>query len=92
VIHAHPRIAVDGAVAQIVQMGHRDPGQSLVFRFAKHLELAAQYASQSRPGQVLVDGIGCRQQHDVLALVSDREAWPGCGPAYDFPILHPPAD
>ena len=92
VSHADPLIAVHGAVAQIVQMGHRDPGQSLVLLFAEYLELAAQNASQRRSGQILVGGIGYRQQHNVLALVSDREVWPRRRPPYDFPFLHPPAD
>src|SRR5665213_2984293 len=87
VIHAHSLIAVHGTVAQIVQMGHRDPGQPLILLFAEHLELAMLNASQRRSRQVLADGIGRRQQHDILAAVSDCEAPPPSLSTH--PWLHP---
>jgi hypothetical protein len=49
--------------------------------FAEYPELAARNASRRQPGQILAGGIGCRQQHNVLALVSDSKVGPCRRPA-----------
>jgi hypothetical protein len=50
VIHTDAPAAVYAALAQVVQMGYRDGGQSLVLRLAENRELAVQDVAHRRSG------------------------------------------
>jgi hypothetical protein len=80
------------AVAEIVQMGYRDPAQALVFSLAKFLELAMQNAAQRRSRSIVVRRIGGGEKHDVFPPVVDGETRTIRGLARDLPVLHPLPD
>ena len=69
-------LAVTLALAQVVQMSHRDPRQTRILLLAVELNLAFQDAPRRRPAQGLVRLIDRGQQLDVGPRVALRKTAP----------------
>jgi len=66
-------VPVAGAGAQVVQMAHRDRGQTREARIAKYLKLAAQYAGRSRARKRVHRPVDLHQQRYVQRRIASRE-------------------
>jgi hypothetical protein len=60
-------------IAQVVQVPHRELGQSLEARVAEDIALAAQYAGRGRTRQRAHRAIDLGQQRHVRRRVAQRE-------------------
>jgi hypothetical protein len=92
VVHAHALVAVNRRVAQVINVGHRDPSQSLILHFSEHLMLPLHHSPRRRSGQVFMRRIHSREQRDVGGRVSSRKTRPASWLAFDSPGLYPTAD
>jgi len=66
----YPDLAVGRRAAQVVNVGSRDPRQSLILRLAVHCKLPLQNVPYGGPGKILVSGIHGRQQRRVRRAVA----------------------
>ena len=69
-------LTVTLALAQVVQMSHRDPGQTRIFLLAVDLNFSFQNAPRRRPAQGLMRFIHRGQQFNVGPRVALRETVP----------------
>ena len=69
-------LAIARTAAQIVQMRHRNLGQTRVRLLAKHLPLALQNPACGRPAQALMRAVDFNQQRQILHGVLGRKPPP----------------
>src|ERR1019366_1694092 len=81
-------LAIARALAEVVNMRHRDPRQPLVLGTLELLELAFQNLSRRRTRQGLVRFIGLGQQLDIGARVAARKTVAAVAGYFHFAVLH----
>ena len=75
-LRAHTLATVDCRVAQAINVGNRDAGQSHRLLFPEHFMLPLHHSPNRRTGQVFMRGVHTGQQGDVCRRVPSRKDRP----------------